>query len=76
MTNSYTMNDPYVAIIDNIKTHPRTVLGCKRYNRDVMISYMRVDDPIRINDLFLTQEQAIDFLKELKKTIEENESND
>lgn len=75
MTNSYAMNNPYVAIIDNIRTHPRTVLGCCKYNRDVMISYMRVDDPIRVYDMFLTQEQAIDLLKELKKTIEQNESN-
>ena len=63
-------------IIKTIRTYCKGVIGCKRHNRDVMISFTHEAEtvPNAVHDLFLTQEQAEGLLESLKATLEQNAS--
>ncbi len=62
-------------IINSIRTYYRGVIGCKRHNRDVMIAFTHQaeTEPNAVHDLFLTQEQAVDLMNDLKKSLAQNE---
>jgi hypothetical protein len=61
-------------IIKSIRTYYRGVIGCKRHNRDIMIAFTHEaeTEPNAVHDLFLTQEQAVDLLNDLKKSLGQN----
>ena len=63
-------------IIESIRTYYRGVIGCKRHNRDIMIAFTHEaeTEPNAVHDLFLTQEQAVDLLNDLKKSLGQNAS--
>jgi hypothetical protein len=63
-------------IIESIRTYYRGVIGCKRHNRDIMIAFTHEaeKEPNAVHDLFLTQEQAVDLLNDLKKSLGQNAS--
>jgi len=63
-------------IIKSIRTYYRGVIGCKRHNRDIMIAFTHEaeTEPNAVHDLLLTQEQAVDLLNDLKKSLGQNAS--
>lgn len=61
--------------VKSIRAHSSGVIGCVRHNKDIMISYNSNNvekDSDDIIDLFLTQEQAEDFLAELSQRVKAN----
>lgn len=60
------------------RAYNKEVLGCKRFQRDVMVTFSTLDNNMgtRFNDFFLTQEQAVDLKNELEKVIQQNENKD
>ena len=72
MENSYTKNEINVK---NITVHDKKCIGCKKHDKDIMISYMDYNDKNnKIIDLFLTKDQSEYLLNILKKKINENSS--
>jgi hypothetical protein len=61
--------------IKNIRAHGNGCIGCKRHEKDVMISFTNTlanKEESRVTDLFLTQEQAELLLKELSIAVNQN----
>jgi hypothetical protein len=61
--------------IKNIRAHGNGCIGCKRHEKDVMISFTNTSEEkerSRVTDLFLTQEQAELLLKELSIAVNQN----
>lgn len=64
-------------VLKNIRAHNKHVNGPKRFNREVMLSFMYEQDPApvggnRVHDLFLTQEMAEELHKELGERLAQN----
>lgn len=61
--------------VKDIRAYHRNVFGCEKHERDIMISFSHEEYP-GVNDVFLTQEQAVRFHDELERMICRNELND
>jgi len=66
-------------IVIDVGAYAHDIIGCKKYERDVMVTFTtlnssggRID---LIHDFFLTQEQAIELREQLDKEIEYNRLN-
>jgi hypothetical protein len=57
--------------IKYIRVYDKGVFGCIRHKKDIMIS---ICDPTSIVDVFLTQTQAKQLLKDLEEEVNENKS--
>ncbi len=64
--------------IETINVYGNSCKGCKKFKKDVMISFTKEGDknehPV-ITDLFLTQEQAVYLYTKLGQNIQINKSN-
>lgn len=60
-------------IAKEIKAYSKNNIGCKRHNRDVMISFY---DGESVHDVFLTQQQADELRKLLKDRMFTNRKNE
>ena len=56
-------------IVNDIRAYSKEVNGCVKFQKDVMISFR---DKKGITDLFMTNEMAEQFHKELGEKIKEN----
>ena len=58
--------------IDYVRVYDKGVIGCLRNKKDIMISICGPNGSI--DDIFLTQSQAEQLLKDLQKEVNENKS--
>lgn len=63
-------------IAKNTKVHGKTCIGCQEKKRDVMISFMGENTNNLVHDLFLTDEQAMFLIVQLKLAIKRNEEHE
>lgn len=56
-------------IPENTSVHPRSCIGCKAHNRDIMLSFLQDGT---VHDVFLTTEQATDILHQIKERLRRN----
>lgn len=59
--------------IKNIRAYDKEVNGCRRHQKDVMISFNTNEEGGPIRDLFLNQVQAEHFLHELSEAVLRNQ---
>lgn len=63
-------------VILHTNVHNQRCIGCKRHNKDIMVTMVVPDTPERsdmaFHDYFLTSNQARELLKELVQRLEEN----
>ena len=57
--------------IQDFTVHGKSVQGCKRHKRDIMIGF-RIEGSSEFNDIFLTTEQAETLAERLKERLEQN----
>lgn len=46
--------------------------GCKRHEKDLMLTYKSKNDPDKHIDLFMSNKQAEELIKILQKTLQHN----
>lgn len=65
---------PTETLAETVRVHSRRCFGCRRFDREVMISVgaPTSDNPNRILDTFLTEEQARTLHAELERVLQEN----
>lgn len=56
-------------VAENSSVHGRNCIGCKTYERDIMLSFL---EGSVVHDVFLTQEQANALLKQLTERVKQN----
>jgi predicted DCC family thiol-disulfide oxidoreductase YuxK len=60
-------------IAKNIRVYDKNCVGCKKFKKDVMVSFMiKEDETNDIHDIFFTTEQAESLRDQLTKKLEQN----
>lgn len=65
------------AIVNSLNVHNKGCNGCKRHERDIMVTFT-TDPPagsankMEFNDFFLTNEQAKDLVTQIQKALLQN----
>ena len=64
--------------LKNIRAYDKTVYGCQKHNKAVMIAFMyegdKGDNGAFVHDLFLTQEMAEYLFEELGEVLARNKT--
>lgn len=62
--------------LKNIRAFDKKCLGCKKHNKDIMLSFMFDDDQNKhgVHDLFLTQKMAEYLVCELTDAVNRNKT--
>jgi hypothetical protein len=64
-------------VVKYARSYHRRSIGCQRHERDVMIALSNErSTEFEVHDFFLTQEQAILLIEDLKRVISINDSLD
>lgn len=62
------------AIATVANAYGKTCIGCEKFKRDIMVSFMVEGKETDFFDFFLTDEQARRLLQQLKERLDQNKS--
>ncbi len=67
---------PTESIVDTLRVHGPTCIGCQRHKRHIMLSYTEPTEtsPKPVYDLFLTRQQARDLCDSLRGILDKEDA--